>query len=237
VISIDPRPAGRTRDVRPGGWAYEQNTTEHMLDLLRELPDVDMDKLETFDAGTDTLHISDLPIKPDYCFIDGEHTRDAVLRDAWFCADALGGRGVIAFHDSYLIGSAISAFIRPNRREISFALAFNTGATPAGGGGVFALELGDRGLLNHPAIGRALGSRWHDVAWKAANRPSRTALPLLVMCATILRSTASSRSPSSASRSTWAHAQALLVGRGVSERQLQSWLSAKLAGGRLRAGT
>jgi hypothetical protein len=164
---------------------YEKNTTAHMVDLLRELPGVEMNKLTTFEAGTDTLRTSDLPVKPDYCLIDGEHTDEAVLRDARFCAEALEGIGVIAFHDCYLTGPAISAFIRESWQEVSFALAFNAPSTPPAGGGVFALELGDRGLLKHPAIRRALGSRWHSLAWRAANRPSRTPVPLLLTCATM----------------------------------------------------
>jgi hypothetical protein len=185
VMSIDLRPAGQTPDARPGAVEYQWNTTEHMLTLLRGLPHVQMGKLTTFEAGTDALRASDLPVKPDYCFIDGEHTDDAVLRDARFCARALNGTGVIAFHDCYVTSRAINTFVRENWHQISFALAFSAPARPARGGGVFALELEERGLLRHPAIDRAIGSRWHSIAWDAANRPRRTALPLLVTYATI----------------------------------------------------
>lgn len=185
IMSIDPRPVA-TPDGRGAPWVYEDNSTDHMLELLRELPDVDMDKLTTFEATTDTLRASDLPVRPTYCFVDGEHTPDAVVRDARFCAEALGGAGVIAFHDYAIVGSAISAFLRDNWREISFALAFSGPSNPTEGGGVFALELGGRGLLKHPTIEVAIGSRWHSVVWRAANRPRRMVLPFLVAWAGML---------------------------------------------------
>jgi hypothetical protein len=179
VTSIDPRPSA-TPDERGESRTYDANSTEHMLELLRALPDANMHKLTTFESGTDTLDPRQLPTRPDYCFVDGEHTHDAVVRDARFCAEAIGGAGVIAFHDYVVVGSAISAFLRDNWREISFALAFTGPSHPSSAGGVFALEMGGRGLLNHRLVQRAVGSRWHSAVWTAANRPPRTALPFLV---------------------------------------------------------
>src|SRR5690242_8325796 len=49
VISIDPRRVA-TPDVRGCPSDYKDNTTEHMLELLRGLPAVDMDKLTTVEA-------------------------------------------------------------------------------------------------------------------------------------------------------------------------------------------
>ncbi len=178
IISIDARLA-TPPDARPEGWFYEDNSTGHMLELLRELPDVDMGKLTTIDASTDGIRPSDLGVAPNYCFIDGEHTHSAALRDAHFCAEAMGGTGVIAFHDYPIVGSAIGAFLRENWREISYAVAFNGPLHPAFAGGVFALEMGGSGVLRHSTIERAIGSRWHDAVWRLANRPRRTALPFL----------------------------------------------------------
>jgi hypothetical protein len=179
VISIDPRTV-TTPDDRGEPWVYDANTTNHMLELLAGLPDVDMTKLTTLEAGTDALDASNLPLRPNYCFVDGEHTHEAVVRDARFCAEALGGEGIIAFHDYVIVGPAISAFVRENWREISFAIAFGGPSHPSLGGGVFALELGKGGLLRHPAITRAIGSRWHSSIWRAVNRPRNTAKPLLI---------------------------------------------------------
>ena len=179
VMSIDPRTAA-TSDDRGSPWVYEDNTTDHMLELLRGIPGVNMEKLTTFDATTDALSASDLPARPNYCFIDGEHTHDAVIQDARFCAEVIEGTGVIAFHDYVIVGSAISTFVRENWRDITFALAFSGPSHPSYGGGVFALEMGHGGLLKHPAAERAIGSRWHSVVWRAANRPRRIVLPFLL---------------------------------------------------------
>lgn len=184
VISVDPRPS-IAPDDRCGVWEYEDNTTEHMLECLRSLPGSDMAKLTTFDVGTDGLDVADLPTRPTYCFIDGEHTHDAVISDARFCAEALEGRGVIAFHDYVIVGSAIAEFLRDNWSEISFALAFNGPSHPSYGGGVFAIELGDQGLLKSPPIQSAVGSRWHSAVWSVANRPRHSARPLLAAWALI----------------------------------------------------
>jgi hypothetical protein len=182
-MSIDPR-TGAIADDRGEAATYENNSTEHMLELLRTLPDVDMDKLTTFETSVEHLDASRLPTRPDYCFIDGEHTHDAVIRDARFCLDALNGAGIIAFHDYVIVGSAISAFVRENWNDIAFALAFTGPNHPSSGGGVFALEIGGRGLLTDPTVARAVGSGWHSGVWRAVNRP-RTALPFLVAWATI----------------------------------------------------
>jgi hypothetical protein len=178
VISIDARLA-TPPDARPDGWLYEDNSTGRMLGLLRELPDVDMDKLTTINASTDRVQLSDLKARPHYCFVDGQHTHSAVLRDAHFCAEAMGGTGVIAFHDYPIVGSAIGIFLRENWHEITYALAFNGPLHPTLAGGVFALEMGGAGMLRHRTIERAIGSRWHDAVWRLVNRPRRTAFPFL----------------------------------------------------------
>jgi hypothetical protein len=140
VMSIDPRPE-LTPDNRGAGWVYKGNTKDRMLEALANLPDVDMTKLSTFDVGTDGLSPSALPVRPDFAFIDGEHTGVAVLRDAHFCAEALRGHGVIAFHDYPIVGDAIRQFVQETWTEISFALAFT--------GNVFAVEFGGAGSFGY----------------------------------------------------------------------------------------
>jgi hypothetical protein len=173
VMSIDPRPE-LSPDNRGPGWVYENNTKERMLEQLANIPDVDLTKLSTFDVGTDTLSTSTLPARPDFAFIDGEHTDEAALRDARFCAEALSGRGVIAFHDYPIVGDAIRQFVQETWTELSFALAFT--------GRVFAVEFGGAGILRLPVIDRAVSSSWHSVMWRLANRApaGRTAKPPLV---------------------------------------------------------
>lgn len=178
LMSIDPRTA-ETPDETRGAYTYEENTTAAMLEHLSRVPQADMAKLATFETTTEAMSPAALPQRPDCCFIDGEHSNEAVLTDARFCADALEGAGVIAFHDWGIVRPAIRAFVRERRRDISFALAVNRPPEPASGYGVFALELGDRGILRHPALERATGTRSYAI-WAAANRPRSAALPLLL---------------------------------------------------------
>ena len=161
VLSIDSRPAS-TPDKRTGTWSYGQQSTAEMVAALRGLPSADMSKLTTFEDGTDVLRPDHLPLKADYCFVDGEHTDEAVLRDARFCEAALGGTGMIAFHDSGVIEPAIRAFLKEAWPRISYALAFT--------GPVFALELGDRRILRSAVVDRGIASTWHGLVWRFANR-------------------------------------------------------------------
>ncbi len=177
VMSIDLRTA-ETPDETRGDYTYEENTTERMVELLSRVPDADLSKLATFDTTTQELSPTALPQRPDWCFIDGEHSDHAVLADARFCADALAGTGVIAFHDWGIVRSAIKEFVRERRRDISFALAINRPVNPSGGHGVFAVELGDRGILQHPAVARATGTRSHQI-WRLANR-ARSVRPVFL---------------------------------------------------------
>ena len=178
LMSIDPRTA-ETPDETRGDFTYQENTTARMLELLAQVPEADMRKLATLETTTEAMRPDALPRRPDCCFIDGEHSDAAVLTDARFCAEALRGAGVIAFHDWGIVRSAIRAFIKERRRDISFALAINRPGNPKAGHGVFALELGDNGILRHPALTRAAGARSHSF-WRVANRPRRSALPLLL---------------------------------------------------------
>jgi hypothetical protein len=178
LMSIDPRTA-ETPDETRGEYTYHENTTARMLELLSRVPEAEMGKLATFETTTEAMSSAELPQRPDCCFVDGEHSDRAVLADARFCAEAMGGAGVIAFHDWGIVQSAIKAFVRERRREISFALAINRPRPPRTGYGVFALELGDNGILSHPAIARATGARSYGL-WHVANRPRRSAVPLFV---------------------------------------------------------
>jgi hypothetical protein len=82
-----------------------------MLSLLASIPGADLSKLRTIEAGTEAIDPGSLGVEPTLCFIDGEHTDLAVIRDAVFCA-AAAPRSMIAFHDRGVVGRAINAFVR-----------------------------------------------------------------------------------------------------------------------------
>jgi hypothetical protein len=178
IMSIDPR-TRQTPDSARGAYTYEDNTTERMLALLAHVPDADMAKLSTFEASVEDLHVTELPRRPDYCFVDGEHTDEAVLRDGRFCAKAVDGEGIVAFHDAQLVKPGIRAFLDEAWPDISHAIAFP--------GQVFAVELGGRGVLADPIVERTIDSKWHSTVWRIASRPSRTTAPLLATWSAVER--------------------------------------------------
>ncbi len=151
IVSIDPRPPSQPDKRLPDGehFHYEGNTTERMLSLLAEIPGADLRKITTIAAGTEALDPASISLEPALCFIDGEHTDLAVIRDALFCA-AVAPRSMIAFHDRGVVGRAINAFIRVS-----------------GGYGcplpddIFVVDLGGRARMNF-----LMARPWR---WRAAN--------------------------------------------------------------------
>jgi len=146
IVSIDPRPLSQPDD-RGRDELYPENSTERMLELLAAIPGADLTKLETFERGTDQLSVAELPTRPTLCFVDGEHTRAAALRDARFCLEATGPQSVIAFHDSNVVLPGIEDFIAElDRPHHAFQMPDS----------VFVIELGPARLWDTPYIQRAL---------------------------------------------------------------------------------
>ncbi len=159
IASIDPRPQWQPDD-RPhlNGWEYPNNSTERMLELLQKVPDADLSKLETVEESTENIAPGRFA-RPDFCFIDGEHTHEAALRDARFCRAVMQGAGIIAFHDSNVIERAILAFLREASRPHR---AYSLRST------VFVVELGTEPTLLTDVNVR--GQLRHPCRWIAANR-------------------------------------------------------------------
>lgn len=172
IISVDPRSA-LVPDKRVPQWAYEHNTTGHMLQRLRRVPGADMSKLVALEVYSRDVRPDRLPVRPNFCLIDGEHTDEAVLHDAGVCLAAVAGEGVIAFHDHQLVRRGIREFLSKHWQDITTALALT--------GAVFAVEVGDVGVLRSSIIERAVGSKWHSVAWSASNRWRRSPNVLLAV--------------------------------------------------------
>lgn len=102
IISIDPRPKVQA-DERGRLFPYPDNSTQRMLELLRRVPGGQVEKIKTIEAGTDALSKADIDIPPDMCFVDGEHTDRAVVRDARFCFSVVHPDGCVAFHDANIV--------------------------------------------------------------------------------------------------------------------------------------
>jgi Methyltransferase domain len=110
IVSIDARPL-RQPDERGPEWRYRENSTERMRGQLGALPDADLGKLETIDASTADIDPASIAPPPTLCFVDGEHTDDAVLRDARFCRQVISDDGWLAFHDTGIVYGGLTAFL------------------------------------------------------------------------------------------------------------------------------
>lgn len=159
VISIDPRPQV-VRDDKWGEWTYgPENTTEGMLAGLARIPGADTSKIEPIERGTADIPIESLD-RPDFCFIDGEHTRAAVLQDARFCHNLLQDDGVIAFHDFQVVEPAVGDFLRELKaRYMAYLLSTS----------VFVVEIGNgTPLLSAPLVRAQV--RRPEYVWKLTSR-------------------------------------------------------------------
>jgi hypothetical protein len=110
IFSIDPRPEVWA-DERGLDATCADNSSAKMLELLGKIPDADTSKIEPFESDTETLDPVRISSRPDYCFIDGEHTDVAALRDARFCLKVMNPDGCIAFHDANIVYGGIASFL------------------------------------------------------------------------------------------------------------------------------
>ncbi|MDQ3063850.1 MAG: class I SAM-dependent methyltransferase [Acidobacteriota bacterium] len=144
VYSIDKRPL-RQPDERGVDYIYLNNSTARMLELLSEIAPTD--KITTIDGDTRReVKPSQIEEKIQMCFIDGEHTDEAVLSDFKFCLEVLDENGAILFHDSAINYNAIAnciKYLKDNEIE------FRANSLPDA---VFVVEIGDFPLHKSPPI-------------------------------------------------------------------------------------
>jgi hypothetical protein len=158
IVSIDPRPR-RQPDERGPEWVYSQNSTGRMRNLLEALPGADLSKLDTIDASTETIDPTSITARPTLCFIDGEHTDEAALRDARFCRRVVADDGWLAFHDTGIVYGGVSSFLE----ELTNSGAdFRAYFLPDS---IVVVELGERRILEtrqvvDQIIGNAEGYLW-----------------------------------------------------------------------------
>jgi hypothetical protein len=144
VYSIDKRPL-RQPDERGVDYIYLNNSTARMLELLSEIAPTD--KIKTIDGDTRyEVKPSQIEDKIQMCFIDGEHTDEAVLSDFKFCLEVLDENGVILFHDSTINYNAIANCIKYLKDN---EIKFRANSLPDA---VFVVEIGDFPLHKSPPI-------------------------------------------------------------------------------------
>jgi hypothetical protein len=140
IYSIDKRTPAAPDD-RGEDFRYEGNTTAEMLRNLRRIDEHATAKVVPFDTDAQDIDRSRIDQPPNLCFIDGEHTTDAVLSDFEFCRAVAARDAVLYFHDDNIIRPAIDEVVR---RLGDAGIAF----LPLKLGGVtFAIALGEPPLL------------------------------------------------------------------------------------------
>jgi hypothetical protein len=90
--------------------------------------------------------VTDISPAPALAFIDGEHTRRAVLSDFDFCRRVVRPDGTIVFHDYWIISSAVDEI----RAQLNIAGIGHTGVQMDGS--VYALFLKPALVANDPHI-------------------------------------------------------------------------------------
>jgi hypothetical protein len=112
-----------------------------MLSNLRAVDPDQIAKIVCFDSDARDIDPARLPDRPDLCFIDGEHTKSAVVSDFNFCARVCAPRAIIYFHDDWVIYTALDEILRTLRKQgkrftalklrgSTFAIALGEAAVP-----------------------------------------------------------------------------------------------------------
>jgi hypothetical protein len=166
IVSIDRRDAV-AQDERSELPGYPDNSTAHMLEHLAHVPGADLHKLRTIEAGTDEVDPTEL--RADLCFIDGEHTDQAALRDARFCRRVVRDRGVIVFHDRTIVDRGIRAFLSELPHFRAYPLSHE----------LLVVELGVPSLLSDPRVREQVPRAFWSVV--ARLRAVRAALSIAAM--------------------------------------------------------
>jgi hypothetical protein len=111
VYSIDKRPE-RLPDERGEGIVYPNNTREAMMANLARLDPDRLNKVRYFERDSSEIPKDQITPRPDVCFIDGEHTNEAVVRDFEFCFAVSAPDAVVYFHDAPIVYAGISRILR-----------------------------------------------------------------------------------------------------------------------------
>jgi hypothetical protein len=111
IYSIDKRPLV-VPDNRGGPIEYPENSTQRMMQLLTALSPTGVSKIVCFDDDAKNVPTTSISEKPDICFIDGEHTNQAVVSDFEFCHSVVKDDGVICFHDSEVVWRGLRVIVQ-----------------------------------------------------------------------------------------------------------------------------
>jgi hypothetical protein len=173
IYSIDKRPAQQP-DERGVSYKYANNSTRRMLDHLKQVAPEKTDKITCIDGDTREINPANIQEKVQLCFIDGEHTDEAVFSDFQFCLKTLDQNGALLFHDATIIYNGLARIIEYLTNEAIRFRAYNLPDI------VFVIEIGDYPLYKSPPIierllnnhvGYLASLQYNDYYRQFANKP------------------------------------------------------------------
>jgi len=145
ICSIDKRPLVQP-DERGVDYTYLNNSTDRMLENLKKVAPEQVGKVMTIDGDTRQIKTSEIKDKITLCYIDGEHTDEAVLADFKFCLSVLSENGAILFDDADIIYNGIADCLEYLKKKSIIFRAYNLPDK------VFVIEIGDFPLHQNKAI-------------------------------------------------------------------------------------
>ena len=120
IYAVDARPVRPPDERAPEEIVgYPDNSTAQMLRLLARIDHAGIEKIRCFEADAAEIEPSEIIDGPYVAFIDGEHTRSAVLSDFAFCNGVIARGGTILFHDFYLLHDAMAEIVSSLRTRRS----------------------------------------------------------------------------------------------------------------------
>lgn len=161
IYSLDKRPASQP-DARGFDWHYNNNSTARMIENLKSVAE-DTSKITAIDGDTRVLKPSAVTEKIDLCFIDGEHTDEAVMADFKFCLEVLAESGAIVFHDAQITYNGIASALEYLDGR---GIGYNAYVLPHI---VFVVELGDLPLHKNAKILERLVANHHSYLFALQN--------------------------------------------------------------------
>lgn len=150
IFSLDKRPYSQP-DERGVDFVYKNNSTERMLENLKRVAPAKLEKIVCIDGDVSEIDKGKVTEKPDFCFIDGEHTDAACQRDFHFCLETMNReRGAIVFHDAGVIYQGLQEIVEFLTAE---KIEFTAYSLPHV---MFVIEIGDFPIHREPEINRML---------------------------------------------------------------------------------
>ncbi|MBC7910928.1 MAG: class I SAM-dependent methyltransferase [Pyrinomonadaceae bacterium] len=145
IYSIDKRPPSQP-DERGMNYEYENNSTQRMLDNLKQISEAGLSKINCIDDDASNISESQIQHRPQICFIDGEHTDEACFNDFLFCLKVVDKDGIIVFHDAPIIYNGlerVTSYLKAQRADFRAYILPDS---------VFVVELNDFRMHEVPHI-------------------------------------------------------------------------------------